>query len=699
MRRGGSSNGDDSDSDDFARPEPPALHHPLPEAPTTPQQAAEAEQSERTGAQGDSAGDESNTCPICFDLWTISGPHQLVALKCGHLFGQSCIRKWITQGNRRHGQRMANRDKGKCPECNQPAARRDMRHIFARSITAVDDERLAETQAEVKKLKDRQGVLETDLAHYQMSFQQMRNEVVKLRNELKESFTKSQWLELENENLKKHTSELADRLRRRCSLARAHTDSMSSVDNATSPGRTGVDRMAGAAASTGSNDSDVDVINAVGAEAILRSTYCPRLRLKAVIPLAVQAGESSRLLAHHPYDHLLYASYSKRSLKFHTLAQINVDDPASPPYMLKALHMDEIRGAEASPHNTGTQYMLTASMDQTAALTSLGCAPSSVGPSSCYAIGAPKRANPMLASRLKLGAQGWSCAWDTADPNLCYAGTAGGRVLAFDLRRTSSPVHTWDGPHDGAVPHTSRRLPAADHQQQQQQKMATGFSPIHGISVIPCQSSSDSARQLTRLVVANSQHLYSLPPMPDRLALADLNASKEATATAQSKEWTRLTGNDGSGGLHSRSCYSVSFDARLNCLAASFRAQDASRVPVTIHELYDVDFNGSSSVWRLRQQVTVNSPQNKWARSTIFSYQPQGPHGRWQGLFCAGVEATRSVRVWDACAQAASELLTLNDVPSPEDIVDVKGWQWSTADSTAVFSTLTNSVVRLYDVR
>ncbi|CAC5413882.1 E3 ubiquitin-protein ligase RFWD3 [Mytilus coruscus] len=48
---------------------------------------------EKTG--GGEPEDEGNCCPICFEEWTSSGNHRLASLKCGHLFGQSCIDKWL----------------------------------------------------------------------------------------------------------------------------------------------------------------------------------------------------------------------------------------------------------------------------------------------------------------------------------------------------------------------------------------------------------------------------------------------------------------------------------------------------------------------------------------------------------------------------------------------------------------------------
>lgn len=39
--------------------------------------------------------DDGSTCSICLDTWESKGEHRLVSLKCGHLFGDSCIKRYI----------------------------------------------------------------------------------------------------------------------------------------------------------------------------------------------------------------------------------------------------------------------------------------------------------------------------------------------------------------------------------------------------------------------------------------------------------------------------------------------------------------------------------------------------------------------------------------------------------------------------
>ena len=41
--------------------------------------------------------EDGATCSICFEFFDLIGLHRLVCLKCGHCFGESCIRRWIKE--------------------------------------------------------------------------------------------------------------------------------------------------------------------------------------------------------------------------------------------------------------------------------------------------------------------------------------------------------------------------------------------------------------------------------------------------------------------------------------------------------------------------------------------------------------------------------------------------------------------------
>ena len=79
-------------------------------------------------------------CVICYENWTNAGTHGLCSLPCGHLFGQSCINKWL-------------QDHDRCPECNAISAQTDIRLIRARNLKVIDNTNEEIFKREIKELK------------------------------------------------------------------------------------------------------------------------------------------------------------------------------------------------------------------------------------------------------------------------------------------------------------------------------------------------------------------------------------------------------------------------------------------------------------------------------------------------------------------------------------------------------------------
>lgn len=60
------------------------------------------------GAVADTDDDDDEpaaNCSICYSLLCESGDHRPATLKCGHIFGESCVRRWL-------------REHARCPQCN-----------------------------------------------------------------------------------------------------------------------------------------------------------------------------------------------------------------------------------------------------------------------------------------------------------------------------------------------------------------------------------------------------------------------------------------------------------------------------------------------------------------------------------------------------------------------------------------------------
>ncbi|ALC43221.1 CG31807 [Drosophila busckii] len=59
------------------------------------------------------------SCSICLDRWNSTSEHRPVSLRCGHLFGDHCIRSYLQRAY-------------ECPQCRGPAQLADLRQIFGR---------------------------------------------------------------------------------------------------------------------------------------------------------------------------------------------------------------------------------------------------------------------------------------------------------------------------------------------------------------------------------------------------------------------------------------------------------------------------------------------------------------------------------------------------------------------------------------
>lgn len=69
-------------------------------------------------------------CPICMEPWTNDGDHHICCLPCGHIFGMSCIQKWLKKCQ----------NQGKCPQCNRRCELKDVTKLFAARVVAIDEE-------------------------------------------------------------------------------------------------------------------------------------------------------------------------------------------------------------------------------------------------------------------------------------------------------------------------------------------------------------------------------------------------------------------------------------------------------------------------------------------------------------------------------------------------------------------------------
>lgn len=119
---------------------------------------------------------EGDTCTICFEAWTTAGEHRLAALRCGHLFGYTCIQRWLK----------AQSPSAKCPQCNKKAKRSDIVLLYAPKLRALDN---TEQESLKKSLEQEQSLrrkAELESAQYKIKLQVVTNKYGQAQQELQE---------------------------------------------------------------------------------------------------------------------------------------------------------------------------------------------------------------------------------------------------------------------------------------------------------------------------------------------------------------------------------------------------------------------------------------------------------------------------------------------------------------------------------
>lgn len=121
--------------------------------------------------------DSDQACPICMEQWTSSGDHRLCCLRCGHLFGHSCILKWLqccTVTNRR------------CPQCNKKALVKQIRFLYAKKLSSKDTGELEKMKKDLHNMTAEKKHLQTELSQCNLRLKMYEERMTSLRNRITE---------------------------------------------------------------------------------------------------------------------------------------------------------------------------------------------------------------------------------------------------------------------------------------------------------------------------------------------------------------------------------------------------------------------------------------------------------------------------------------------------------------------------------
>ncbi|CAM6094978.1 unnamed protein product [Calypogeia fissa] len=592
--------------------------------------------------------DDSVVCPICMEPWTNSGEHRICALACGHLFGQSCIKRWLRQ---------AGRKVSKCPHCNKRAKLEDVRTLYVpRTLGVVD--------GDAQQLKQELRTVKAELLRVKSENKKLQQEV--LQSKERNRFVQAPALQWPAENsatihLRNATephnvttgSEPVQNLRNKVILRTSLSELSSgqAFDSRNCSARPS-GRQEQLHTGGGSN-GNVQVPDAVPYPSSSRAGGVDNcggsFQLQHVVP--VHGGkvfdmdaESLTVIFSNKAEGIGTSfGLSKMSL-LSTREIMRIDLPSG---------LGAIRDVRLSPSGIGGtgKCAVVASSSKKLSLISLD-------------------SNNLVLS-YSLQSPPWSCAWDPYVPNLLYSGLQNGSLLLVDLRQTSSPVATLTG--------LSNR-------------------PIHTLQVLGGHSS----------VQAN----MGGQPFGGREILSASNFGISLWNVCSSVAGSEMSRPQRVFSDRELICVSLDYDCSVNTAVASFRRSPSAQSEPSSSSSYgqnssqpiDTLLSGPSpaaigyeepSHWILSRShgtswsgmnesartaesrppwerigaMVGNKSQSLMTRTAIISESKSTPRSK--SLFACGDEGTNSVWLWDMKSCRLTDTL----VPHQSPISDVKSVQ------------------------
>ncbi|GLI67282.1 hypothetical protein VaNZ11_011467 [Volvox africanus] len=163
---------------------------------------------EDVGKNNASAGLDTDTsdCFICYSSYSDDSDHRPATLRCGHVAGDSCLRRWL-------------REKKFCPSCRKPAKLKEMTPIYnlptrvvlaatstagpAVTATAPNAEELARKELMLQKVQRAYHEKEKEARLQAEEAQRQARQAKRRAEEAKEKEQEVKWLRLELENAKR----------------------------------------------------------------------------------------------------------------------------------------------------------------------------------------------------------------------------------------------------------------------------------------------------------------------------------------------------------------------------------------------------------------------------------------------------------------------------------------------------------------
>uniref|UniRef100_A0A0D9VNF8 RING-type domain-containing protein n=1 Tax=Leersia perrieri TaxID=77586 RepID=A0A0D9VNF8_9ORYZ len=127
------------------------------------------------------AAAETHGCPVCMEPWTSQGAHRICCVPCGHVYGRSCLEKWLQQcGN----------TSATCPQCGKRFQHKGITNLYAPEVAVPNND----LEKEVLHLKRKSESLEEKVMKHEKLLEEMNERLLEMTSAQKRQVVSEQTL-------------------------------------------------------------------------------------------------------------------------------------------------------------------------------------------------------------------------------------------------------------------------------------------------------------------------------------------------------------------------------------------------------------------------------------------------------------------------------------------------------------------------
>ncbi|CAM0956301.1 unnamed protein product [Alopecurus aequalis] len=163
-----------------AAPEVPAL-------PVVQVSSSTSEEEEEPDGDEEAEGPSLPSCPVCMSAWTADGEHRVSCIPCGHVYGRSCLERWLVQCGKKSAT---------CPQCGKIFRQKNIINLYVPEIVVPNND----LEKQVLSLRNKNESLENQQQKLLEEIKEYKRQILLQQQLINKSSSKRQKMAEQSSN-------------------------------------------------------------------------------------------------------------------------------------------------------------------------------------------------------------------------------------------------------------------------------------------------------------------------------------------------------------------------------------------------------------------------------------------------------------------------------------------------------------------